>query len=233
MAVCGPGRARVHLTELPPEGTWRRQGRWQGRQHRQHLLPRCVPARRGRGDGPDGVGSERNQLDVIHVDEVGGIAQTTSSCWTSSLCTRSDVPIIMVTARGEEATRVLGLESGADDYLAKPYSSRELLAGRGCAVLAGRWPGPWPEDGSGWRQARWGIRPEIDLLQQRTAVANAQVQLIQARNDAAHGPGGPHRLHRPGGGGGPTSRPSVTHCGSRCGWRWSGCAWPRAATARA
>ena len=38
------------------------------------------------------------------------------------------LPIIMVTARGEEADRVLGLESGADDYLAKPYSSRELLA---------------------------------------------------------------------------------------------------------
>ena len=42
--------------------------------------------------------------------------------------TRSDVPIIMLTARTEEADRVLGLETGADDYLVKPYSSRELLA---------------------------------------------------------------------------------------------------------
>ncbi len=41
---------------------------------------------------------------------------------------RTDVPIIMVTARGEEIDRVLGLETGADDYLPKPYSSRELLA---------------------------------------------------------------------------------------------------------
>jgi DNA-binding response OmpR family regulator len=41
---------------------------------------------------------------------------------------RSDVPIIVLTARGEEADRVLGLELGADDYLAKPYSPRELLA---------------------------------------------------------------------------------------------------------
>lgn len=41
---------------------------------------------------------------------------------------RSDVPIIMVTALGEEADRVLGLESGADDYLPKPFSARELLA---------------------------------------------------------------------------------------------------------
>jgi DNA-binding response OmpR family regulator len=41
---------------------------------------------------------------------------------------RSDVPVIVLTARGEEADRVLGLEIGADDYLAKPFSSRELLA---------------------------------------------------------------------------------------------------------
>jgi two-component system OmpR family response regulator len=41
---------------------------------------------------------------------------------------RSDVPVIVLTARGEEADRVMGLELGADDYLAKPYSPRELLA---------------------------------------------------------------------------------------------------------
>jgi two-component system OmpR family response regulator len=41
---------------------------------------------------------------------------------------RSDVPILVLTARGEEADRVMGLELGADDYLAKPYSARELLA---------------------------------------------------------------------------------------------------------
>jgi two-component system response regulator RstA len=41
---------------------------------------------------------------------------------------QSDVPILMITARGEEADRVMGLEIGADDYLAKPFSPRELLA---------------------------------------------------------------------------------------------------------
>jgi DNA-binding response OmpR family regulator len=40
----------------------------------------------------------------------------------------SPVPIIMLTARGEETDRVLGLELGADDYLVKPFSPRELLA---------------------------------------------------------------------------------------------------------
>jgi DNA-binding response OmpR family regulator len=41
---------------------------------------------------------------------------------------RSDVPVVVLTARGEEADRVMGLELGADDYLAKPFSPRELLA---------------------------------------------------------------------------------------------------------
>jgi two-component system, OmpR family, response regulator len=44
------------------------------------------------------------------------------------LRSRSDVPIVVLTARGEEADRVMGLELGADDYLAKPFSPRELLA---------------------------------------------------------------------------------------------------------
>ena len=42
--------------------------------------------------------------------------------------TVSDIPILMLTARGEETDRVVGLEIGADDYLSKPFSSRELLA---------------------------------------------------------------------------------------------------------
>ena len=41
---------------------------------------------------------------------------------------RSDLPVIMLTARGEETDRIVGLEMGADDYLPKPFSPRELLA---------------------------------------------------------------------------------------------------------
>src|SRR2546427_5719379 len=40
----------------------------------------------------------------------------------------SDVPVLMLTARGEEADRIVGLEMGADDYLPKTFSTRELLA---------------------------------------------------------------------------------------------------------
>ena len=45
-----------------------------------------------------------------------------------TLRAHSDIPIIMLTARGEETDRIVGLEIGADDYLPKPFSARELLA---------------------------------------------------------------------------------------------------------
>jgi len=45
-----------------------------------------------------------------------------------NLRARSEVPVVMLTARGEETDRIVGLEMGADDYLAKPFNPRELLA---------------------------------------------------------------------------------------------------------
>ncbi len=53
----------------------------------------------------------------------------------------SSIPVIVLTARGEEIDRVLGLEIGADDYLAKPFSPRELIA-RMRAVLRRTTPTP-------------------------------------------------------------------------------------------
>jgi two-component system, OmpR family, response regulator RegX3 len=52
----------------------------------------------------------------------------------------SDVPIVMLTARGEEIDRVLGLELGADDYVVKPFSSRELTARIRAVMRRGRAP---------------------------------------------------------------------------------------------
>ncbi len=77
--------------------------------------------------GPEGLAeASRHAYDVLLLDLMLPGRDGMEVC--RELRTRSDVPIIMLTARGEEADRVLGLESGADDYLAKPYSSRELLA---------------------------------------------------------------------------------------------------------
>ncbi len=77
--------------------------------------------------GPEGLAeASRHAYDVVLLDLMLPGRDGMEVC--RELRTRSDVPIIMVTARGEEADRVLGLETGADDYLAKPYSSRELLA---------------------------------------------------------------------------------------------------------
>jgi len=60
-------------------------------------------------------------LDLMLPDEDG-----LSLC--RSLRADSDIPIIMLTAKGDEVDRVIGLEMGADDYLPKPFGSRELVA---------------------------------------------------------------------------------------------------------
>jgi len=79
------------------------------------------------GDGRDGIAKIVQQRpDVVLLDLMLPGMNGLEVC--RELRTRIDTPIIMVTARGEEADRVMGLEGGADDYIAKPFSSRELLA---------------------------------------------------------------------------------------------------------
>lgn len=79
------------------------------------------------GDGRDGLAEAlKAQHDVVLLDLQLPRLSGLDLC--RELRQRADTPVIMVTARGEEADRVLGLELGADDYLAKPFSSRELLA---------------------------------------------------------------------------------------------------------
>jgi DNA-binding response OmpR family regulator len=91
------------------------------------------------GNGADAVAlATREALDLIILD----VMMPAMSGWDVCRQLRRhgiDVPIIMLTARGAEADRVQGLELGADDYVTKPFSLRELLA-RVRAVL--RRPGP-------------------------------------------------------------------------------------------
>jgi two-component system OmpR family response regulator len=74
-----------------------------------------------------------------------------------NLRARSDVPIIMLTARGEETDRIVGLELGADDYLSKPFNPRELLARVKSVLRRSRaLPGNLkPEEASSIRFAAW------------------------------------------------------------------------------
>ena len=91
------------------------------------------------GNGADALAlAAREAPDLILLD----VMMPRMSGW--DVCRRLrekgiDVPVIMLTARGEEIDRVRGLELGADDYVTKPFSLRELLA-RVRAVL--RRPGP-------------------------------------------------------------------------------------------
>jgi two-component system response regulator RegX3 len=77
--------------------------------------------------GPDGLAEfERAGADLVLLDVMLPGLSGTEVC--RSIRARSNVPIIMLTARDSEIDKVVGLELGADDYVTKPFSSRELVA---------------------------------------------------------------------------------------------------------
>jgi two-component system response regulator RegX3 len=69
---------------------------------------------------------DRNGADIVLLDLMLPGMSGTDVC--KQLRARSAVPVIMVTARDSEIDKVVGLELGADDYVTKPYSARELIA---------------------------------------------------------------------------------------------------------
>jgi two-component system phosphate regulon response regulator PhoB len=92
----------------------------------------------------DGDSAQR-EIDAVLPDLVlldwmlpGASGLSLARRWRSDPRTKA-VPIIMLTARGDEADRVAGLDAGADDYMAKPFSTKEMLA-RIRAVLRRRAP---------------------------------------------------------------------------------------------
>src|SRR5712672_2722055 len=97
---------------------------------------------------------------------------------------RARTPVLMLTARGEEFDRILGLELGADDYLAKPFNPRELAA-RISAILRR----------SGWQSDnKTGLRPpkikfgdlELDLGARTVSRAGAPLNLTSAEFELLH-----------------------------------------------
>jgi two-component system response regulator RegX3 len=78
-------------------------------------------------DGPSALAEfDRSGADIVLLDLMLPGMSGTDVC--KQLRARSGVPVIMVTARDSEIDKVLGLELGADDYVTKPYSARELIA---------------------------------------------------------------------------------------------------------
>jgi two-component system response regulator RegX3 len=77
--------------------------------------------------GPDAIETfERNGADLVLLDLMLPGLPGTEVC--RELRARSNVPVIMLTAKDSEVDKVVGLELGADDYVTKPFSSRELVA---------------------------------------------------------------------------------------------------------
>ncbi len=91
---------------------------------------------------------ERQRIDLAILDVMLPGEDGLSLC--GRLRARGDVPVLMVTAKGDDIDRIVGLEIGADDYLAKPFNPRELIA-RVRAILRrtraqNRVPAPLPSE---------------------------------------------------------------------------------------
>lgn len=126
------------------------------------------------GDGRAGLQAiDRVKPDLVILDiglpEMDGL----EVCRTVRV--NSDVPILFLTAQGDEIDRILGLEMGADDYLAKPFSPRELVA-RVKAIL--RRGGGTADD----KPLRHGII-EVDPSRHLTRVRGAAVALTAREMD--------------------------------------------------
>jgi len=95
----------------------------------------------------------------------------------------SRVPIIMLTARGEEVDRVVGLELGADDYVCKPFSVRELLA-RIKAVLRRASSAPDEAESSTSLSGPGGLR--LDVERREVLVQAMHLELSRLEFDLLH-----------------------------------------------
>ncbi|MET9341535.1 MULTISPECIES: response regulator transcription factor [unclassified Nonomuraea] len=121
--------------------------------------------------GPEALDTfDRNGADLVLLDLMLPGLPGTEVC--RSLRQRSKVPVIMLTAKDSEIDKVVGLELGADDYVTKPFSSRELVA-RIRAVL--RRQGDTVEELESAVLAAGPVRMDVD--RHIVAVRGEQVQL--------------------------------------------------------
>ncbi|MCC7167517.1 MAG: response regulator [Rhodospirillales bacterium] len=108
---------------------------------------------------------ETHRIDLVVLDLMlpgeGGLALC------RKLRANSAIPVIMLTAMGEETDRIVGLEMGADDYMAKPFNPRELLA-RIKAVLRRAPAATLDAPAKGYRFARFALDPGTRTLADET-----------------------------------------------------------------
>ena len=97
---------------------------------------------------------------------------------TRKIRERWNTPLIMVTARGDDADKIVGLELGADDYIAKPFNPRELLA-RIRAVLRRSEPGDMPKFQSGGLYIDFAAR-EVTVDGKRQTLTAHEYELLVA-----------------------------------------------------
>ncbi|MFE4973862.1 response regulator [Kitasatospora sp. NPDC056651] len=125
--------------------------------------------------GPDALEQfERNGADLVLLDLMLPGLPGTEVC--RQLRVRSNVPVIMVTAKDSEIDKVVGLEIGADDYVTKPYSTRELVA-RIRAVLRRRGEDGGAGDAGGGPGALEAGPVRMDVDRHVVTVDGAKVDL--------------------------------------------------------
>ena len=125
---------------------------------------------------------DRTHIDLLVLDLMLPGEDGLALC--RELRSRSQLPIIMLTARGEDVDRIVGLELGADDYVAKPFNPRELL-GRIKAVLrrAAHAPrDPSPETVRGYSFGGWRLDTVTRTLRnsdgREVALSGAEYRLL-------------------------------------------------------
>lgn len=124
-------------------------------------------------DGADGLAKARSENpDLILLDVMLPQMNGFDVCRTLRQ-ERNNVPVIILTAREEETDKVLGLELGADDYITKPFSMRELLARVKANIRRGEMAPPAP---SGERESQM-VRGRITVDRERMTVSKDGVPL--------------------------------------------------------
>ena len=128
------------------------------------------------GDGEKGLEILRQEDPSIVILDVGlpGMRDGFEVC--REIRARSSVPVLFLTARDDEVDRILGLELGADDYLVKPFSPRELVA-RVRAILRRTREGPAPQEVIAVGDL------EVDLRRREARCAGAVVALTTREFD--------------------------------------------------